>query len=48
MTDMDDERKELGGVYVEVTKLELERIELSSCGKECKTGTELMGAKLKS
>ena len=48
MTDMDDEGKELGYVYAEVTKLEVERIELSSCGKACKTGTELMGAKLKS
>ena len=48
MTDMDDEGKELRGVYAEVVKLEVERIELSGCGKACKTGMELMDAKLKS
>ena len=48
VTDMDDEGEELGGVYAEVAKLELERIELSGCGKACKTGKELMGARLKS
>ena len=48
MTDMDEEGKELGGVYAEVVKLEVERIELSGCGKACKTGTELMDAKFKS
>ena len=48
MTDMDDEGEELGGVYAEVAKLEVERIELSGCGKACKTGKELMGARLKS
>ena len=48
MTDMDDEGEELGGVYAEVVKLELKRIELSGCCKACKTGMELMGAKLKS
>ena len=47
-TDMDDEGKELGDVYAEFAKLEVERIELSSCGKACMTGTELMGAKFKS
>ena len=48
MTDMDDEGKELGSKYDEVMKLEVERIELSGSGKACKTGTELMDAKLKS
>ena len=48
MTDMDDEGKELGGIHAEVVKLKVERIELSGCGKACKTGTELMDAKLKS
>ena len=45
---MDDEGKELGGVYAEIVKLEVEWIELSGCGKACKTGTELMDAKLTS
>ena len=48
VTDMDDEGEELGGVYAEVVKLEVERIELSGCDKACKTGIELMGAKIKS
>ena len=48
MTDMDDEEEELGGIYAEVVKLEVERIELSGCGKACKNGMELMGAKFKS
>ena len=48
VTDIDDEGEELGGVYAEVTKLEVERIELSGCGKACKTDMDLMGAKLKS
>ena len=45
---LDDEGDELGVVYAEVVKLEVERIELSGCSKACKTGMELMGAKFKS
>ena len=34
---LDDEGEELGGVYAEVAKLEVERIELRGCSKACKT-----------